>query len=365
MRIGLYISGAGHVLLILWLLFGSLIGWRDDEVKLRVSDVSFISEDEFAAMTAPRPEAAVAETPPAPAPEPEPTPEPEPEPEPEPAPAPEPAPQPRPEPTPGPTPEPEPEPTPEPAPEPEPIPDPVPEPPAPEPALQDAPRVAPTPAPKPAPEAEVAPERVDAPSPREDADATPTPEVVPTAPQEATTEIVTEAKTAAPTSSARPRVRPQNLDKPTPPKPPQPEPPAPASSAANAVASAVSDAIAGGERDVPQQDAPEGPPLTRGEKEGLRVAVQQCWDVGTISSDALRTTVMILVDMDRSGKPIAQSLRMVGWEGPSQAAADIAFQAARRAVLICGRNGYDLPAEKYGQWRQIELTFDPNKMRLR
>ncbi|UWP88031.1 hypothetical protein [Aliiroseovarius crassostreae] len=359
MRIGLYISGAGHVLLILWLLFGSLIGWRDDEVKLRVSDVSFISEDEFAAMTAPRPEAAVADTPPAPAPEPEPTPEPEPEP----APAPEPAPQPRPEPTPEPTPEPEPEPTPEPAPEPEPIPDPVPEPPAPEPALQDAPRVAPTPAPKPAPEAEVAPERVDAPSPQEDADATPTPEVVPTAPQEATTEIVTEAKTAAPTSSARPRVRPQNLDKPTPPKPPQPEPQAPASSAANAVASAVNDAIAGGERDTPQQDAPEGPPLTRGEKEGLRLAVKQCWNIGSSSSDALRTTVVVMVDMDRDGKP--KAVRLASWDGPSQSAADIAYQAARRAVLICGRSGFDLPQEKYGQWRQIEMTFNPDKMRIK
>ncbi|UWQ06953.1 hypothetical protein [Aliiroseovarius crassostreae] len=360
MRIGLYISGAGHVLLILWLLFGSLIGWRDDEVKLRVSDVSFISEDEFAAMTAPKPEAAVADTPPAPAPEPEPTPAPEPEP----APAPEPAPQPRPEPTP----EPEPEPTLEPAPEPEPIPDPVPEPPAPEPALQDAPRVAPTPAPKPAPEAEVAPERVDAPSPREEADATPTPEVVPTAPQEATTEIVTEAKTAAPTSSARPRVRPQNLDKPTPPKPPQPEPAqpepqAPASSAANAVASAVSDAIAGGERETPQQDAPEGPPLTRGEKEGLRLAVKQCWSSGAFSSDAMRTTVVVMVDMDRDGKP--SNISMIGWDGPNKVAADVVFRAARIAVLRCGQRGYDLPTDKYSQWRQIELTFDPNKMRLR
>ncbi len=358
MRTGLYISGAGHALLILWLLFGSLIGWRSEEVKLRVSDVSFITEDEFAALTAPRAEAATPAQPPAP----------------DPVAAPEESPTPPERPTQDPTPDPEPAPVTEPAPDltPEstPVPDLAPEPPAPEPTVQDIPRVAPTPAPEPDPQAEIAPDVVEAPRPSPEPEATPLPEVTPTAPEAAVPEIATEAKTsdttasAAPTRSVRPAPRP---NRPAPdPKPapePTPAPKAPAKSAADAVANAVSDAVAGGQKDRPAQDIPEGPPMTRGEKEGLRVAVSQCWSLGSASSDAMRTTVVVMVDMDRAGKPTG--IRMVDWEGPSQAGADIAYQAARRAVLICGRSGYDLPAEKYGQWREIEMTFNPDKMRIK
>lgn len=348
MRTGLYISGAGHALLILWLLIGSLIGWRDDEVKLRVSDVSFITEDEFAAMTAPRGEANAPETPPAPEPAaPVETPVPPARPEPEPAPQPEPIPEP---------------PAPDPAPEPEP--EPTPEPPAPDTAPQDIPRVAPTPAPEPDPQAEVAPEVVEAPTPSPEPEATPTPEVTPTAPEAATTEIVTEANepqeevSAAPSRSARPAPRP---NRPAP--EPEPAPTPPSNAAANAVANAVSEAVAGGNEDRPAQNVPEGPPMTRGEKEGLRLAVQECWSLGTASSDAMRTTVVVMVDMARDGKPTGT--RMVDWQGPSKGAADIAYQAARRAILICGRSGYDLPQEKYGQWREIEMTFNPDKMRIK
>ena len=39
--------------------------------------------------------------------------------------------------------------------------------------------------------------------------------------------------------------------------------------------------------------APAGPPLTFGQREGLRVAVSQCWNVGSLSTEALRTIVTI------------------------------------------------------------------------
>jgi len=38
---------------------------------------------------------------------------------------------------------------------------------------------------------------------------------------------------------------------------------------------------------------------------------------------------------------------------------------AIRAVTNCLRNGYEFPPEKYEQWKQIELTFNPEKMRLK
>ena len=121
--------------------------------------------------------------------------------------------------------------------------------------------------------------------------------------------------------------------------------------------------MAGGETDSPAQDVPEGPPLTRGEKDGLRVAVSRCWNLGSSSTDALSTTVVVMVSMSRDGKP--EGIRMASWEGPSEGAANTAFQAARRAIIRCGAAGFDLPAEKYGQWQEIEMTFNPEKMRIK
>ena len=40
-------------------------------------------------------------------------------------------------------------------------------------------------------------------------------------------------------------------------------------------------------------------------------------------------------------------------------------EAARRAIIRCGARGFELPPEKYEQWRDIEMTFDPERMRIK
>jgi hypothetical protein len=40
-----------------------------------------------------------------------------------------------------------------------------------------------------------------------------------------------------------------------------------------------------------------------------------------------------------------------------------AFEAGRRALLRCGP--YDLPKGKYEQWKDIEVTFNPQNMVVR
>ena len=53
MRVGWYISGAGHAALILFVLFGGLFaGDRIPEV-VTLSDVSILSEEEYAALVPP------------------------------------------------------------------------------------------------------------------------------------------------------------------------------------------------------------------------------------------------------------------------------------------------------------------------
>ena len=135
-------------------------------------------------------------------------------------------------------------------------------------------------------------------------------------------------------------------------------------SIADAVAAAVSEADAepAGSNGTVEN---AGPPMTDGEKDALRVAVQACWNVGTLSSDALKTSIAVGVTVALNGVPDAASIRMIGFEGGTEASARQAYEAARRAIIRCGAKGFQLPPEKYEQWRNIEMTFNPEKMRIK
>ncbi|MCG6885199.1 MAG: energy transducer TonB, partial [Silicimonas sp.] len=115
----------------------------------------------------------------------------------------------------------------------------------------------------------------------------------------------------------------------------------------------------------PEAPAPAGPPLTGGEREGFRVAISRCWNVGSLSTDALATTVVVAVEMEQSGKPITGSIRLVSSSGGSSSGERQAFEAARRAIIRCGASGFGLPVEKFDQWREIEMTFNPEGMQFR
>ncbi len=366
MRAGWYISGAGHLVAILALFFGGIFAADRIPEPVTVSEVSVISEAEFAALVLPGaspetqtdvPEVSVPEEDAAPeAPDEDAAPEIS---EPEPVEIPE-APD---------------------APEIE-IPSAVPEavvvdtaPPVPAPPSdldgtsleQDAvaapaPRVAPVPQVVPAPMPEVAPELVEDTTPDPEA---PPEEVVeeetPAAPEEASDRIVTEAeeeKTFAPASSMRPRTRPSRPVVAETPKPV--ETPKPTETPRDPARDAIAEA-----NKPTEAPAPSGPPLTGGEKDALRVAVGNCWNVGSLSTEALGTTVIVGVQMEQSGKPISSSIKLVSHSGGSAGAAQQAFEAARRAIIRCGAKGFPLPVEKYAQWRDIEMTFNPEGMQFR
>lgn len=237
---------------------------------------------------------------------------------------------------------------------------------APEAAPRPVERVAPEPVAQPEPEATPDPVEQEAVTPDETGDA-PQETQEATAPEEATSEIVTEA-TKAPAASRRPPGR-----RPSAPAPRVTEVPAetPAETGSqpedDVDAAAIAAAVAAAQEaaEEPAAAAPSGPPLSAGEKENLRVAVSNCWNVGSLSSEALSTTVVVAVNMAQDGTPIIASIQMIGSEGGSSAAAKQAFEAARRAIILCGSEGYQLPAEKYSQWQEIEMTFNPEKMRVK
>jgi hypothetical protein len=234
------------------------------------------------------------------------------------------------------------------------------------------------------------------------------------APKAATTRIITEATPKgedapappaprAPDASPRPRSRPappvEVAAKPEPAKtePARPEPaktaspvekptgkqsaekqkekPAaePAAPSRDAIAEALAAALSGAPEPTESPEptspeptappgAPSGPPLTGAETTGLRRAISQCWNLGSSSTDAMRTTVVVGVTMKPDGS--AEAVRLISSDGPNDRATGTAFDAARRAILRCVVNA-DLPTDKYESWREIEMVFNPDGMRLR
>jgi hypothetical protein len=370
MNTGQIISGAGHLGLLGWVLVAGFFQTPNTMPEVAVTSVSLLSVTEYeklAAEAAGAPQATPPRRRPGP-PAPAAPPEPEPMPEPEPLEGPDP-------------PLPDPVEAPEPLAPPAEVDQPLPVPDA-EAKPQDAPRVAPLPAEAPPPDAEVA----ETPTPSVSPDAAPEAPVVTedqpeAAPEAATTQIITEAvetddkPSLAPASSTRPRSKPAPepaRETPVETATSEPaEPDAPTEPAEDSVADAIAAALA--EPDTPATEPPgtggteadAGPPMTDGEKDSLRVAVQACWNVGSLSSDALLTTVTVAVSMGQDGVPDAASIRMIGFQGGTDASARQAYEAARRAIIRCGARGFPLPPEKYEQWRNIEMEFNPERMRIK
>ena len=115
----------------------------------------------------------------------------------------------------------------------------------------------------------------------------------------------------------------------------------------------------------PSSSQPIGPPLTQGERDLLRLSVENCWNLGALSSDAQRITVRIGVSLAPNGTPLRDTIRLLGFEGGGDAAAKQAFEVGRRAIIRCGATGFPLPAEKYDQWKDVEMEFKPDAMRMR
>ena len=107
-----------------------------------------------------------------------------------------------------------------------------------------------------------------------------------------------------------------------------------------------------------------GLPLTIREAEEFRSAISNCWSIN-VGSRAANVSVTVAMELQSDGRVIASSLEMTGFEGGNQSDASVAFQAARRAILRCQKDGYNLPIAKFAQWKNLEVTFDPKSMRKR
>lgn len=367
-KTGFITSGLLHGAALLWVLIGGFFISREID-PIPVTDVSIISGEDFAALLPQSPEAVtdapdpaqpqIEEAPEPPQSTPEPAPEPDPVAEPEPV-----------EPVPDPAPEPEPAPRPQPAVPDQPL-DPGPDA-APNvdaeatPTPQAAPNVAQEAAPAPEPEVQTDEVAQSQTAPSETAE--PVEEEAPqdTAPEEASTDIVTEAEeqpSSAPQASIRPTARPAR------PAIVAQEEPAEEVPAEDPIAASVAAAVsenAAEETAISEAPAAQvGPPMTSGEKDSFGRQINNCWSVGALSTEAKNTVIAVDFDMLPDGRPDFNSLTLFSGEGASDAAIQRAFQNARSTIIRCGQQGYDLPRDKYEQWKQVRVIFDASGAQYR
>ncbi len=104
-----------------------------------------------------------------------------------------------------------------------------------------------------------------------------------------------------------------------------------------------------------------GTRLTVSEKDALRRQIEKCWNVpiGARNPEELVVEIKIRVNRDRT-------VRDAQIVDTTRASADTFFrtmaESARRAVVNPRCSPLKLPPDKYDEWKEITMTFDPSKM---
>jgi hypothetical protein len=93
--------------------------------------------------------------------------------------------------------------------------------------------------------------------------------------------------------------------------------------------------------------------------DSLRNQIAQCWSppVGAPHPEQLIVSFELFLNQDGS---VAQPPQLTGSSSSPDAFGRAAEDAARRAIYTCAP--YRLPADRYSQWRDITLKFDPRMM---
>jgi hypothetical protein len=99
--------------------------------------------------------------------------------------------------------------------------------------------------------------------------------------------------------------------------------------------------------------------MTVNELDALRSRIAQCWSPPPGWSDPSEVRVVMIISLEADGS-VATPPRVV--ESPAGRYQVAAPESAVRAVRACAP--YPLPAEKYPEWKEVKITFDPRAMAL-
>lgn len=117
--------------------------------------------------------------------------------------------------------------------------------------------------------------------------------------------------------------------------------------------------------DSPQNaEGAAGIPFAAAGKAAFATKIQSCWNVGSLSAEALQVSITVSVNLAEDGRPEDDGIKMASHNGTNKAAAEQAFETARRAIIRCGADGFELLPDEYEEWKTITLEFDPERMRI-
>lgn len=101
-------------------------------------------------------------------------------------------------------------------------------------------------------------------------------------------------------------------------------------------------------------------PLSVSQIDAIRAQIEKCWNIPAGARMAESLIVELEVKLDPSGKVMsAKALDSGKLSDPFYRAAS---ESAQRAVLNPQCNSFKLPADKYDQWKEMVLRFDPSQM---
>ncbi len=101
-------------------------------------------------------------------------------------------------------------------------------------------------------------------------------------------------------------------------------------------------------------------PMTMSEIDAIRYQIEKCWSIPAGARDAENLVVQIKIFLNVDGS-LSKAPEIVGGNRSGDPFYRTAAESARRAVLKC-QPLTNLPAEKYSNWREITLTFNPREM---
>jgi outer membrane biosynthesis protein TonB len=109
-----------------------------------------------------------------------------------------------------------------------------------------------------------------------------------------------------------------------------------------------------------QPSAPLGPKLTTSEIDVVKQQIEQCWSPPSGAKESHDLVVVISATVGPDGRVI--SAQIVSTQRMGDPFYRAAAESARRAVLNPNCSPLKLPPEKYEQWKDLELTFNPKDL---
>jgi hypothetical protein len=86
--------------------------------------------------------------------------------------------------------------------------------------------------------------------------------------------------------------------------------------------------------------------------------LKKCWTLPGGISPTQNTRVVLRINLGRDGRLAGDPILI---EAPASRDGPLLMQAAIRTLKDCQPYGF-LPAEKYREWKALDLTFSPREM---